>query len=73
MTFDIALAASRGICVTLNSAERVGLMMSEEIDQILTRAAADAAAMAGNEPPGEIVGSAGDCDEALQRLSERAE
>lgn len=69
----IATGASAGICMTVKAAEEEGLLTPEEIDQVLTRAAADAAAMASKEAPDEIVGSAGDCAEVLQRLSERAE
>lgn len=69
----IATGASAGICMTVQAAGEEGLLTPEEVDQVLTRAAADAAAMAGSDGPGEIVGSTDDCAEVLQRLSERAE
>lgn len=68
----IATGASAGICMTVQAAEEEGLLTPDEIDQVLTRAAADAAAIAGTETPGQIVGSADDCTEVLQRLNERA-
>ena len=68
----IATGASAGICMTVKATEAEGLLTLEEIDQVLTRAAADAAALAGNEAPREIVGSANDCTAVLQRIRESA-
>lgn len=68
----IATGASAGICITITAAEEEGLLTTDEIDQVLTRAAADAAAISGAEAPGEIVGSADDCAEVMQRLSDSA-
>ncbi|MFC3613318.1 hypothetical protein ACFORG_06055 [Lutimaribacter marinistellae] len=69
----IATGASAGICMTIKAAGEEGLLTPDEIDQILTRAAADAAALGGNEAPREIVGSADDCAAVLQRIRESAE
>lgn len=69
----IATGASAGICMTVQAAENEGLLTAEEIDQVLNRAAADAAAIAGAEAPGQIVGSAEDCAAVLQKLKEGAE
>ena len=68
----IATGASAGICMTVQAAEEEGLLTAEEIDQVLARAAADAAALSGADAPGEIVGSSEDCTEVLQRISESA-
>ena len=68
----IATGASAGICMTVQAAEEEGLLTPDEIDQVLTRAASDAAALAGNEAPREIVGSANDCTAVLQRIRESA-
>ena len=68
----IATGASAGICMTVQAAEKEGLLTPDEIDQVLTRAAADAAALSGAEAPAEVVGSAEDCAAVLQRINESA-
>lgn len=64
----IAQGASAGICMTVRAAEEDGLLTPEEIDQVLTRAAADIAEIAGNDAPAEVVGGADDCAQVIERL-----
>ena len=64
----IATGLSAGICGTIEAAQEEGLLTAAEVDQVLTRAAADAAELAGTEAPGAIVGSADDCAGVMNSL-----
>ncbi len=66
----IATGASAGICMTVTAAEEEGLLTSEEIDTVLSRAAADAAEFAGDDAPTDIVGARDDCAAVMERLRE---
>lgn len=69
----VATGLSAGICGTVVAAREEGLLTDEEIDQVLSRAAADVAAASGAEPSGELVGSADDCEAVMQRLRSAGE
>lgn len=64
----IATGLSAGICATVQAAQEQELLTPEQIDQVLNRAAADMANLAGEEAPEEMVGAVGDCDAVMQRL-----
>jgi hypothetical protein len=66
----VATGASAGICMTVQAAEEEGLLTAEEIDAVLSRAAADMAEMAGNDTPAEIVGARNDCASVMESLRE---
>lgn len=69
----VATGLSAGICSTIQAAQEEGLLTAEQVDQVLNRAAADSAAMAGSETPGAIVGSAAECDGVMDRLRAASE
>ena len=63
----IATGMSAGICSTVQAAQEEGLLTSEQVDKVLTRAAADLSDEAGS---GEIVGVSADCETVMQQLRE---
>jgi hypothetical protein len=67
----VATGLGAGICSTVQAAQNEGIMTAEQVDQVLNRAAADLAAMSGDEThdtPEEIVGSAAECEAILTKL-----
>lgn len=64
----VATGLSAGICSTVLAARDEGLLTDDEIDQVLSRAATDAAAAAGSEAPQDMAGSADDCVGVMERL-----
>ena len=64
----IATGLSAGICATAQAAQEEQLLTPEQIDQVLNRAAADMAELAGEEAPAELVGAVGECDAVMERL-----
>ena len=67
----VATGLSAGICSTVEAAQQEGLLTSEQVDQVLNRAARDMAATVYDaEETEEIVGSAGECDAVMSRLRE---
>jgi hypothetical protein len=68
----IATGLSAGICSTVTAAQEEGLLTAEQIDQVLSRATADAAAAAGEDAPGALVGSADECAAVMERLRSSA-
>ena len=64
----IATGLSAGICSTVTAAQEEGLLTAEQVDQVLNRAAADAAAAAGTTAPEGIVGNADDCASVMENL-----
>ncbi|WP_335949943.1 hypothetical protein [Salipiger bermudensis] len=64
----IATGLSAGICSTVQAAVEEELLTPEQVDQVLTRAATDMAALTGNTVEGEIVGSSDDCADVLETL-----
>ncbi len=64
----IATGLSAGICSTVQAAVEEQLLTPEQVDQVLTRAAGDMAAMTGETVEGEIVGSSAGCADVLERL-----
>ena len=68
----IATGVSAGICSTVQAAEQEGLLTPDQVDQVLNRAAANVAELAGSEAPAEMVGSAAECDAVLERLRSAA-
>jgi hypothetical protein len=64
----IATGLSAGICSTVTAAEEEGLLTAEQVEQVLARAASDAAAAAGEETPGTMVGSSDDCAMVMDQL-----
>lgn len=73
MGVGIATGLSAGVCTTVKAAQEEGIMTAEQVDQVLTRATADMAAMSGETSTDAIVGSAAECDAVLARLREAAE
>lgn len=64
----VATGLSAGICATVQAVQEEDLLTPEQIDQVLNRAAADMAELAGEEAPEEMVGGVGDCDAVMDRL-----
>lgn len=64
----IATGLSAGICSTMTAAQEEGLLSSEQIDQILTRAASDIAERTTTVVDEPIVGSIENCGDVLDRL-----
>ena len=54
------------------AAQEEGLLTSEQVDQVLTRAAADLAEMSGETAPGAVVGSASDCEGVMEQIRSAA-
>ncbi len=66
----VATGLSAGICSTVKAAQEEGLLSSEQVDQVLNRAARDLESIS-NLPEGEqVVGTATACDGVLQKLRE---
>jgi hypothetical protein len=65
-----ATGISAGICSTVRAAEEEGLLTPEQVDQVLTRAAADMSDMATTDG---IVGGAADCEMFMQKFLETAD
>lgn len=65
-----ATGISAGICSTVRAAEEEGLLTPEQVDQVLTRAAADMSDMASTDG---IVGGAADCEMFMQKFLEAAD
>lgn len=62
----IATGLSAGICATVAAARSEGLLIDEEIAQVLTRATTD---MGGTVPKDTLlVNSADECDDLMNRL-----
>lgn len=53
----IATGMSAGVCSTVIAAQEEGLLTTEQVDQVLTRAAADLAEISGETAPDAVVGS----------------
>ena len=64
----IATGLSAGICATMQAAQEEQLLTSDQIDQVLNRAAADMAALSGKVAPEEMVGGIDGCAEVMERL-----
>ncbi|MBB95071.1 MAG: hypothetical protein CML68_10760 [Rhodobacteraceae bacterium] len=64
----IATGASAGICMTIGAADAEGLLTPEEIDQVMTRAAADMAGLTGDAPSSALVGAREDCAKVMDQL-----
>ena len=64
----VATGLSAGICSTVTAAEEEGLLTPEQVDQILSRAAADLAEMSGETSPGDVVGTIAECESVMERL-----
>lgn len=66
----VATGLSAGICSTVEAAIEEDLLTEAEVDQVLTRAAEDLASMtSGDAPEGELVGSAADCADVMDRIT----
>lgn len=68
----IATGLSAGICSTVQAAQAEGLLTEAEIDQVLNRAAADIAALAGTATEGGLVGGAGECAAVMEDIRSAA-
>jgi hypothetical protein len=68
----VATGLSAGICQTVIAADEEGLLTSEEIDRVLTRAASDAAELSGTEPSEPVVGILDDCGQVMERMRSAA-
>jgi hypothetical protein len=64
----VATGLSAGICSTVQAAQEEGLLTAEQVDQVLTRAAADMSALAGETAPEDVVGGLDDCAAVMERL-----
>lgn len=64
----IATGLSAGVCATMTAAQEEGLLSTEQVDQILTRAASDLAEMSGKTLDGEIVGSIDKCGNVMEQI-----
>ena len=68
----IATGMSAGVCSTVIAAQEEGLLTPEQVDQVLTRAAADLAEMSGETAPDAVVGSTSDCDAVMEQIRSAA-
>ena len=68
----IATGMSAGVCSTVIAAQEEGLLTPEQVDQVLTRAAADLAEMSGEAAPDAVVGSTSDCDAVMEQIRSAA-
>jgi hypothetical protein len=68
----IATGLNAGICATVQAAENEGLLSPEQVDQVLTRAASDMAAMQGLELENESLGSSENCEKVMADLAAAA-
>lgn len=68
----IATGMSAGICSTVQAAQEEGLLTAEQVDQVLTRAAADLSDLSGDGDTGKIIGVSADCENILKQLREAA-
>lgn len=66
----IATGMSAGICSTVQAAQEEGLLTAEQVDQVLTRAAADLSDLSGDGDADKIVGGSDDCENVLKQLRE---
>ena len=64
----IATGMSAGVCSTVIAAQEEGLLTANQVDQVLTRAAADIAEMSGEAAPDAVLGSASDCEAVMERI-----
>jgi hypothetical protein len=68
MGAGVATGLSAGICSTVQAAQEEGLLTSEQVDQVLGRAARDVAELASIQQGETIVGGAADCAAVLDQL-----
>ena len=68
----VASGLNAGICATVQAARDEGLLSAEQVDQVLTRAATDLAAVQGREPEDDIIGSSAHCEKVMADLAEAA-
>lgn len=59
---------SAGICATVVAAQEEGLLTSDQIDQVLTRAATDLSGKATLPEGQTLVGGAAECEAVMQKL-----
>lgn len=64
----IAVGLSAGVCTTVRAAQDLDIMTPEQVDEVLTLATRNFESAVELEEGTEIVGSAAQCDEVLQRL-----
>ena len=64
----VAQGLSAGICSTVQAAQEEGLLDADQIDQVLNRAAADMADLAGERAPDGLVGGLDECSAVMDRL-----
>ena len=68
----VASGLNAGICATVQAAQNEGLLSAEQVDQVLTRAAADIATVQGLELEDDILGSSAHCEKVMAELAEAA-
>ena len=68
----VASGLNAGICATVQAAQDEGLLSAEQVDQVLTRAASDLAAVQGLELEEDILGSSAHCEKVMADLAEAA-
>ena len=56
----------------VQAAQNEGLLSAEQVDQVLTRAATDLAAVQGREPEDDIIGTSAHCEKVMADLAEAA-
>ena len=64
----VASGLNAGICATVQAAQDEGLLSAEQVDQVLTRAASDIAAVQGLELEEDILGSSAHCEKVMADL-----
>ena len=68
----VASGLNAGICATVQAAQDEGLLSAEQVDQVLTRAASDIAAVQGLELEDDILGSSAHCEKVMADLAAAA-
>lgn len=66
----LATGMSAGICSVVQAAQEEGLLTADQVDQVITRAAANLSDISGTASAGDLTGMSADCENVLQQLRE---
>lgn len=70
MGVGVATGLSSGICATVQAAQEEGLLTAEQVDQVLNRAAQDISGKTELPEGEQIIGSADQCAQFIQKLQD---
>ncbi|WP_109464882.1 hypothetical protein [Albibacillus kandeliae] len=72
MGAGVATGLATGICATVQAAQKEGIMTPEQVDQVLSRAAADLGAQMDELSEADTAGSADQCAAFMSKLGQGA-